>query len=136
MQFLILDCILSYQLNFCNGIFSSNIHSNLISWDQGKSFEYHIWGSKWPQHWLASSGLEWPRIFKEVIQPRGWNKNFTKSNFMHSPKIWAKSDYGNPFKTHIFCSKLAVLVEAEMTSKVVVPNFFQLILKIQMLIDF
>ena len=55
---------------------------------------------------------------------------------MHAPKIWAKSDYGNPFKTHIFCSKLAVIVEAETASKVVVPNFFQLILKIQMLIDF
>ena len=84
----------------------------------------------------TSGGLERPRIFKEVGQPRGWNKNFAKSNFIHSPKISAKSDYGNPFKTHIFCSKLAVLVEAETTSKVVVPNFFQLILKIQMLIDF
>ena len=55
---------------------------------------------------------------------------------MHSPKIWAKSDYGNPSKSHIFCLKIAVIVEAETTSKVVFPDFFQLILKIHMLIDF
>ena len=78
----------------------------------------------------ASNDLERPQIFKEVIQPWDWNKDFAKSNFMHFPKISAKSDYGNPFKTHIFCSKLAVIVEAEMDSKVVVPNVFQLILKI------
>ena len=35
----------------------------------------------------TSGGLEQPQIFKEVRQPRGWNKNFAKSNFMHSPKI-------------------------------------------------
>ena len=60
----------------------------------------------------ALGGLQRPRIFKEVIQPRGWNINFAKSNFMHSLKIWAKSDYWNPSKSHIFCSKLVHFMEA------------------------
>ena len=83
----------------------------------------------------ASSGLKRPRIFNEVVQPRGWNINFAKSNFMHSLKISAKSDYWNPSKQHIFCSKLVHFVEAVLASKVHIPNFFQLILKIDMLID-
>ena len=70
-------------------------------------------GSKWPRQWLASGGLEWPRIFNEVVQPRGWNKIFAKLNFMHSLKRWAKSDYWNPSKSHIFCSKTEELVEAK-----------------------
>ena len=54
---------------------------------------------------------------------------------MHSLKISAKSDYWNPSKQHIFCSKLVHFVEAVLASKVQIPNFFQLILKIKMLID-
>ena len=50
----------------------------------------------------ASGGLKRPRIFNEAVQPRGWNKNFAKSDFMHSPKIWAKSDYWNSSKPHFF----------------------------------
>ena len=61
----------------------------------------------------ASGGLKRPRIFKEAIQPQGWNKNFAKLNFMHSLKRWAKSDYWNPSKSHIFCSKTEELVEAK-----------------------
>ena len=78
----------------------------------------------------ASGGLERPRNFKEVAQPRGWNINFAKSNFMHSLKISAKSDYWNPSKPHIVCSKIVHIVEAVLASKVHIPNFFQLILKI------
>ena len=40
--------------------------SILTSWDKGEAFEYHIWGSKWPWHWLASSSLKRPRNFKDV----------------------------------------------------------------------
>ena len=80
--------------------------SFLTSQDQGKSFEYHIWGSKWPRQWLASGGLEWPRSLKKAAQPRGWNNNFEKSNFMHSPKIWANYDYWNPSKPHFFDQNL------------------------------
>ena len=70
-----------------------------------------------------------------VVQPRGWNTNFVKSNFMHSHEISAKSDIWNPSKQHIFYSKLVHFVEAVLASKVQSPNFFQLILKIKMLID-
>ena len=63
----------------------------------------------------ASGGLERPRISKEVIQPRGWNKNFAKSNFMHSHKISAKSDNGNTSKQALENQRL---LEAEMEVKV------------------
>ena len=112
----------------------SRPRSFLTSQDQGKSFEYHIWGSKWPRPCLASSSLKRPRIFKEVIQPRGWNQNFVKLDFIHSHKISAKSEYWNPFKSHIFGSKLVHLVEAVLASKFHIPNFFQWILKIFILI--
>ena len=46
---------------------------------------------------------------------------------MHSLKISAKSDHWNISKPHI--------VEAVLASKVQSPNFFQLIVKIKMLID-
>ena len=85
---------------------------------------------KWPQPRAASSDLERPRILKGVVQPRGWNKIFVKSNFMHSLKISAKSEHWNPSKPYIFCLKIVYIVEAVLTSKVDVPNFFQLILKI------
>ena len=78
----------------------------------------------------ASGGLQRPRIFNEVVQPRGKNINFAKSNFMHSLKISAKSDYWNPSNLHIVCSKIVHIVEAVLASKVHIPNFFQLILKI------
>ena len=98
--------------------------SFLTSRDQGKSFEYHIWGSKWPRHWLASSGLKRPRIFKEVIQPRGWNKNFVKLNYMHSHEIWAKLDYWNPSKSHIFVQKLQFLWRLKWPQKLSFQTFF------------
>ena len=102
----------------------SRPRSFLTSQDQGKSFEYHIWGSKWPRHWLASGGLERPRNFKEVTQPCGWNKNFVKSNSTHSPKIWAKSDYCNPSKSHIFCQKLQSLWRLVWPQKLFFQTFF------------
>ena len=63
----------------------------------------------------TSGDLERPRIFKEVIQPRGWNKIFVKSNFMHSHKISAKSDNGNTSKQAL---ENRILLEAEMEVKV------------------
>ena len=54
----------------------------------------HIWylnDFPWLRDVKNDLGLERPRISKEVIQPRSWNKNFAKSNFIHSHKISAKS---------------------------------------------
>ena len=60
----------------------------------------------------TSGGLEWPRIFREVIQPRNFFEVASTLNFSSSHKIWAKSDYWNPSKSHIFCSKLVHFMEA------------------------
>ena len=63
----------------------------------------------------ASGGLQRPRIFNEVVQPRGRNINFAKSNFMHSHKISAKSDNGNTSKQTLENQRL---LEAKMEVKV------------------
>ena len=124
-------------------ITSLNIRGRLrlLEAKQGRGhFDPHIWYSNdFPWSWDVKNDLglerpQRPRIFKEVIQPRGWNQNFAKLNFIHSHKISAKSEYWNPFKSHIFGSKLVHLVEAVLASKFHIPNFFQWILKIFILI--